>query len=40
VKTLADAGMTVISSTHGRGILPDSHRASLRASIIRLRLKR
>ncbi|MCS2169682.1 thiamine pyrophosphate-binding protein [Scandinavium sp. TWS1a] len=31
VKKLADAGVTVISSTHGRGILPDSHRASLRA---------
>lgn len=31
VKALADAGITVISSTHGRGILPDSHRASLRA---------
>lgn len=31
VKKLADAGMTVISSTHGRGVLPDSHRASLRA---------
>lgn len=31
VKTLADAGMTVISSTHGRGILADTHRASLRA---------
>jgi acetolactate synthase-1/2/3 large subunit len=31
VKTLADAGVTVISSTHGRGILADSHRASLRA---------
>ena len=27
----ADAGVTVISSTHGRGILADSHRASLRA---------
>ncbi|QHM72329.1 thiamine pyrophosphate-binding protein [Mixta intestinalis] len=31
VKKLADAGMTVISSTHGRGILPDTHPASLRA---------
>ena len=31
VKKLADAGVTVISSTHGRGILPDSHPASLRA---------
>ncbi|MGK0735499.1 thiamine pyrophosphate-binding protein [Yokenella regensburgei] len=31
VKKLADAGMTVISSTHGRGILADSHPASLRA---------
>ncbi|MER1975834.1 thiamine pyrophosphate-binding protein [Pseudocitrobacter faecalis] len=31
VKTLADAGMTVISSTHARGVLPDNHRASLRA---------
>ena len=31
VKTLADAGITVISSTHARGVLPDSHRASLRA---------
>lgn len=31
VKTLADAGVTVISSTHGRGILADGHRASLRA---------
>ncbi|MEF3109932.1 thiamine pyrophosphate-binding protein [Raoultella sp. WB_B2P2-3] len=31
VKKLADAGMTVISSTHGRGVLPDGHRASLRA---------
>lgn len=31
VKKLADAGMTVISSTHARGVLPDSHRASLRA---------
>lgn len=31
VKILADAGVTVISSSHGRGILPDSHRASLRA---------
>lgn len=31
VKTLADAGVTVISSTHARGVLPDTHRASLRA---------
>jgi acetolactate synthase-1/2/3 large subunit len=31
VKKLADAGMTVISSTHGRGILADAHPASLRA---------
>ncbi|VTN11642.1 Cyclohexane-1,2-dione hydrolase [Raoultella terrigena] len=31
MKKLADAGMTVISSTHGRGVLPDAHRASLRA---------
>ena len=31
MKTLADAGVTVISSTHGRGILADSHRASLRS---------
>ncbi|WP_297201802.1 thiamine pyrophosphate-binding protein [uncultured Pluralibacter sp.] len=31
VRALADAGVTVISSTHGRGILPDAHRASLRA---------
>ena len=31
VKKLADAGMTVISSTHARGVLPDNHRASLRA---------
>lgn len=31
VKKLADAGMTVISSTHARGVLPDGHRASLRA---------
>ncbi len=31
VKRLADAGVTVISSTHGRGILPDSHPRSLRA---------
>jgi acetolactate synthase-1/2/3 large subunit len=31
VKKLADAGVTVISSTHARGVLPDSHRASLRA---------
>jgi predicted lipoprotein with Yx(FWY)xxD motif len=31
VKKLADAGITVISSTHARGVLPDSHRASLRA---------
>jgi acetolactate synthase-1/2/3 large subunit len=31
VRKLADAGVTVISSTHGRGILPDSHPRSLRA---------
>ena len=31
VKKLADAGVTVISSTHARGVLPDGHRASLRA---------
>ncbi|WP_435930651.1 thiamine pyrophosphate-binding protein [Dryocola sp. BD613] len=31
VRRLADAGVTVISSTHGRGILPDSHPRSLRA---------
>lgn len=31
VRKLADAGITVISSTHGRGILPDSHPRSLRA---------
>ncbi|CAI1198306.1 thiamine pyrophosphate-binding protein [Serratia quinivorans] len=31
VRKLADAGMVVISSTHGRGILPDSHPRSLRA---------
>ncbi|MBS6059704.1 MAG: thiamine pyrophosphate-binding protein [Pantoea sp.] len=31
VRKLADAGVTVISSTHGRGILPDAHPASLRA---------
>lgn len=31
VARLADAGVTVISSTHGRGILPDSHPRSLRA---------
>ncbi|WP_145491659.1 thiamine pyrophosphate-binding protein [Yersinia aleksiciae] len=31
VKQLADAGVVVISSTHGRGILPDSHPRSLRA---------
>ncbi|PVZ81766.1 thiamine pyrophosphate-binding protein [Serratia sp. S1B] len=31
VKQLADAGVAVISSTHGRGILPDSHPRSLRA---------
>lgn len=31
VRALADAGVTVISSTHGRGILPDSHPRSLRA---------
>ncbi|WON77919.1 thiamine pyrophosphate-binding protein [Serratia sp. UGAL515B_01] len=31
VRQLADAGVVVISSTHGRGILPDSHPRSLRA---------
>jgi acetolactate synthase-1/2/3 large subunit len=31
VRKLADAGVAVISSTHGRGILPDSHPRSLRA---------
>lgn len=31
VKKLADAGITVISSTHARGVLPDDHRTSLRA---------
>ena len=31
VKRLADAGVVVMSSTHGRGILPDSHPRSLRA---------
>ncbi|BDH44662.1 hypothetical protein TUM12370_07060 [Salmonella enterica subsp. enterica serovar Choleraesuis] len=31
VKRLADAGVTVISSTHGRGILSDEHPRSLRA---------
>ncbi len=31
VKKLADAGITVISSTHARACVPDSHRASLRA---------
>ncbi len=31
VRKLADAGIAVISSTHGRGILPDSHPRSLRA---------
>ncbi len=31
VRKLADAGVTVISTTHGRGILPDSHPRSLRA---------
>ncbi|CNC13308.1 thiamine pyrophosphate-binding protein [Yersinia similis] len=31
VRQLADAGIAVISSTHGRGILPDSHPRSLRA---------
>jgi acetolactate synthase-1/2/3 large subunit len=31
VRKLADAGVVVISSTHGRGILPDSHPRSLRA---------
>ncbi|WP_075182274.1 thiamine pyrophosphate-binding protein [Pantoea sp. 1.19] len=31
VRQLADAGVTVISSTHGRGILADDHPRSLRA---------
>lgn len=31
VRKLADAGIVVISSTHGRGILSDSHPRSLRA---------
>lgn len=31
VRRLADAGMMVISSAHGRGILPDAHPRSLRA---------
>ncbi len=31
VHQLAEAGIAVISSTHGRGILPDSHPRSLRA---------
>lgn len=31
VKRLADQGIAVISSTHGRGILPDDHPFSLRA---------
>lgn len=31
VKTLADKGVPVVSTTHGRGILPDSHPRSLRA---------
>lgn len=31
VRRLADAGIAVVSSTHGRGILPDSHPRSLRA---------
>ncbi|WP_058913825.1 thiamine pyrophosphate-binding protein [Entomohabitans teleogrylli] len=31
VRRLADAGIAVISSTHGRGILADSHPRSLRA---------
>lgn len=31
VRHLADAGIPVVSSTHGRGILPDSHPRSLRA---------
>ncbi|WP_127957050.1 thiamine pyrophosphate-binding protein [Serratia microhaemolytica] len=31
VKKLADVGVAVISSSHGRGILPDSHPRSLRA---------
>ncbi|MBW7981724.1 thiamine pyrophosphate-binding protein [Enterobacillus tribolii] len=31
VRRLADAGVAVISSAHGRGILPDNHPRSLRA---------
>ncbi|TGG94247.1 thiamine pyrophosphate-binding protein [Natronospirillum operosum] len=31
VRALADAGIAVVSSTHGRGVLPDSHPRSLRA---------
>ena len=31
VRRLADLGIPVVSSTHGRGILPDSHPRSLRA---------
>jgi acetolactate synthase I/II/III large subunit len=31
VRRLADLGVAVVSSTHGRGILPDSHPRSLRA---------
>lgn len=31
VRTLADAGIPVVSSTHARGLLPDSHPRSLRA---------
>lgn len=31
VRRLADVGVAVVSSTHGRGILPDSHPRSLRA---------
>lgn len=31
VRKLADAGIAVISSAHGRGILPDTHPRSLRA---------
>lgn len=31
VRRLADMGVAVLSSTHGRGILPDSHPRSLRA---------
>lgn len=31
VRRLADLGIAVLSTTHGRGILPDSHPSSLRA---------